>query len=288
MSPEQLQGEPVDGRSDLYSVGVVLYQMLSGRLPFSADSAITCAREHVSEDPPPLARVVPQLRIPPALDACIMRVLAKRPHERPLTAEFLADDLWSALMATRANIPAPRIAAPPPPPRTVAMVVGGTMAAMVGVAVTAYSALTVAPPALDNSPVSEVEFELSPVLKAPVAESLGEIEISADPEQAELVAKTTPEREAESQRSAIRRGMPRAPAGTVDRRVDELEAVFLTMTSNYTVAERRDMLRELRNSTAGIPNAEAMVRGKLIEWIAAYGGIEEQIEIIDDEDTTRQ
>ena len=79
----------------------------------------------------------------------------------------------------------------------------------------------------------------------------------------------------------------RADVAPLDRSLDELEAVFLTMSSSYDVAERSAMLHHLKesarkNSAAAGPDADALVRLRLLEWIAAYGDSEEPIEIIDE------
>ena len=93
-SPEQARGEQVDGRSDLYSAGVVLYEMLTGRVPFSGDSAVAVAYQHVTEPPTPPSRLNPQ--VTPALDAVTRRALAKRREERYQTAAEFRDDLLAA------------------------------------------------------------------------------------------------------------------------------------------------------------------------------------------------
>jgi serine/threonine-protein kinase len=80
ISPEQAQGKPTTPRSDIYSIGVVLYEMLTGRVPFEGDSAVAVALKQVSEQPRRPSAINPN--VPPALDAVVMRALAKDPDAR--------------------------------------------------------------------------------------------------------------------------------------------------------------------------------------------------------------
>jgi CheY-like chemotaxis protein len=95
MSPEQLLGEAIDSRSDLYSAGVVIYESLTGRLPFEADSAISLIAKVLTETPLAPTEIVSDL--PPPLSALVMRLLARRADERLQNATELREEL--ALMA---------------------------------------------------------------------------------------------------------------------------------------------------------------------------------------------
>ena len=94
LSPEQARGAPVTAASDLYSAGVVLYEMLTGKVPFTGDSAIEIAMKHVNDLPAPPSSLRPE--IPPELDQIVLRALAKDPADRYQTAEEFIEDLERA------------------------------------------------------------------------------------------------------------------------------------------------------------------------------------------------
>ncbi|MFK0112441.1 protein kinase [Streptomyces sp. NPDC091217] len=90
LSPEQALGRGVDARSDLYSVGIMLFQLVTGRLPFDADSPLAIAYAHVQEEPVAPSSI--NRSLPPAVDALVARALKKNPNERFPTAESMRDE----------------------------------------------------------------------------------------------------------------------------------------------------------------------------------------------------
>ncbi|MBL1109586.1 protein kinase [Streptomyces sp. 5-8] len=103
LSPEQALGRGVDARSDLYSVGIMLFQLVTGRLPFDADSPLAIAYAHVQEEPVAPSSV--NRALPPAVDALVARALKKNPNERFPTAESMRAECLRVAASFQAAAP---------------------------------------------------------------------------------------------------------------------------------------------------------------------------------------
>jgi len=109
LSPEQAQGQTVSETSDIYAVGIVLYELLTGAVPFDGETAVSIALQQVSAQPPPPSLLNPA--VSPQLDAVVARALAKDPRERFVdAAEFIL-----ALQSARAGVPGPPTGSPTTP-----------------------------------------------------------------------------------------------------------------------------------------------------------------------------
>jgi eukaryotic-like serine/threonine-protein kinase len=95
--PEQVRGESMDHRGDLYSVGVILYELLTGRTPFTGQSTMDVLLAHATEEPPPFSNGTTSYHIPPAIEAVVLDCLAKNPASRPASARDLAERYETAL-----------------------------------------------------------------------------------------------------------------------------------------------------------------------------------------------
>ncbi|WP_330282890.1 protein kinase domain-containing protein [Streptomyces sp. NBC_00588] len=103
LSPEQALGRGVDARSDLYSVGIMLFQLVTGRLPFDADSPLAIAYAHVQEEPVAPSSI--NRALPPAVDALVARALKKNPNERFPSSESMRDECLRVAASFHATPP---------------------------------------------------------------------------------------------------------------------------------------------------------------------------------------
>ena len=106
LSPEQIEGRPIDLRVDVYALGVLFYQMLAGRMPFEAENETTLLYKHVHDDPTPLAEVLPEDReIPDELVALIQDCIRKNPDERPADANEIVERMIDCVPMSMFKLP---------------------------------------------------------------------------------------------------------------------------------------------------------------------------------------
>jgi serine/threonine-protein kinase len=110
LSPEQALGEPATPRSDLYSLGIVLYELLTGVVPYRADNPVAVCMKHVTEPLTPPRRLDPTL--PEAVDALVVKMLAKDPADRPESASEVLDDIEGVRRGAPPPAPTPRTGTP--------------------------------------------------------------------------------------------------------------------------------------------------------------------------------
>ncbi|HEY5921207.1 MAG TPA: serine/threonine-protein kinase [Kofleriaceae bacterium] len=137
MAPEQIRGEAIDGRCDIYALGCMLYEMVTGRMPYEAPTVMAMLSKHLLEHAPPPSQRRPDLAIPPSIDQLVLRAMAKDPAARPATMDQFGEMLQAMLatlpadpnrsagmsvqqgLATPSSFQAPLVPSPyPPPPGT--------------------------------------------------------------------------------------------------------------------------------------------------------------------------
>jgi serine/threonine-protein kinase len=213
MAPEQVQGKAVDGRTDIYSLGVMLYAMLAGKPPFDKATELSTMMAQVSDPPPPIGSIAPDVLLPPGLEAVVMKCLAKRPEDRFASMEELitALKLRPGAMTTESDSgrqPSPLLMAaaqatpnPPAPQRRGTMLFILAVAAVVGVALTA-ALLTreETPPPAAAAPPSAAPLPSPPPKPSapPPPKVTAMLHVETDPpgakvkEEGDLVCESTP------------------------------------------------------------------------------------------------
>jgi serine/threonine protein kinase len=123
MAPEQIRAEPIDGRTDIYALGCLLYEMVTAQLPYEAPTVMAMLSKHLMEHPVPPSQRRPELGLPEAIDHLILGAMAKSPAARPPTMELFGEQIAALLDAQppdprtaprSAAVPVPGVATPTP------------------------------------------------------------------------------------------------------------------------------------------------------------------------------
>ncbi|MES3000179.1 MAG: serine/threonine-protein kinase [Pseudomonadota bacterium] len=255
MSPEQFMGQPVDGRSDLFSCGVILYQLLTGEKPFTGESTTTIMYKVLREEPVPPSEL--NLSIEPAIDAVMKKALAKAPAQRFQSGREFAMALQAAIespgvaapstiapiiVAAAATTASPQALAPTAPKSRAAGFWAAGAAAVVALGAVGYIVLApgrqpASAVAQGNAPAPAAASAASPATPAPVAATPstepGTMVISAiglvDPQDARFKGDTTAA-QAEARDAAKRQLVEKALALYVDK---------ASLDSNYQLLQAK-------------------------------------------------